>query len=70
MKIMLEIVNSRPVYRLDYSTETALMKVANELLIAMDTGKVLVLTLLDLSAAFDTDDHDILLYRLEHTFGF
>ena len=41
----------------------------NGLLTALDNGKICILTLLDLSAAFDTIDHNILLHRLKHTFG-
>lgn len=50
-------------------TETARLKVPNDVLIAADSGDCTVLVLLDLSAAFDTVDHAILLARLEHCVG-
>ena len=51
------------------STETAFLDVTNCLLGSADEGKVPILTLLDLSAAFDTLDHSILLARLSDMFG-
>ena len=47
-----------------HSTETALLKVHNDVTLNIDKGKVTALTLLDLSAAFDTIDHNILIKRL------
>jgi len=52
-------------YRAYHSTETAVLKVLTDVLSALDTGDVAVLTLLDLSAAFDTVDHATLLRRLK-----
>jgi hypothetical protein len=56
-------------YRAHHSTETAVLKVLSDILLAVDGGDLSMLTLLDLSAAFDTVDHTILLRRLQHSYG-
>ena len=57
-------------YRKSHSTKTALLRVVNDLLQACDSGHVSILSMLDLSAAFDTIDHmHILIKRLHTTFG-
>ena len=47
-------------YRACHSTETALVRVQNDILRTLDQGGAAILVLLDLSAAFDTIDHSIL----------
>ena len=56
-------------YQPYHSTETALLKVTNDILLNMNDQRVTLLLLLDLSAAFDTVDHDTLLHQLQFTFG-
>ena len=56
-------------YRAGHNTETALLKVQNDILLNMDRNRVTLLVDLDRSAAFDTVDHQVLITRLESSFG-
>ncbi len=56
-------------FRAHHSTETALIMIINDVRFNSDSGKISVLVLLDLSAAFDTVDHNMLLERLENWVG-
>ena len=57
-------------YKPHHSTETALVKVFNDILCAIDGPNAAVfMAMLDLSAAFDTVDHDIMHRRLQNTLG-
>ena len=57
------------VYKARHSCETALVHVQNNIMGAMDQGKVGTLLLLDMSAAFETVDHRTLLNRLRTEHG-
>ena len=52
-------------YRAHHSTKTVVLKVVGDILLALDSCNLALLSLLDLSAAFDTVDHDTLLRRLQ-----
>ena len=56
-------------YRAKHATETAIIKLNNDIIGGIDEGKCTILASLDLSAAFDTVDHDILLRRLQNVYG-
>ena len=54
-------------YKKNHSTETALVRVQNDILTHIDNKHGVILVLLDLSAAFDTIDHKTLLLNLNLT---
>lgn len=56
-------------FRVHHCTESALLKVSNDLLLALDSGKSAILMLLDLSSAFDSVDHAALLNCLRDEVG-
>ena len=57
-------------YRPGHSTETALLKVVDDLFLSHNKGNISVLTLFDIYSAFDKIDHPILVHRLRTDFAF
>ena len=57
-------------YRSVHSTETALLKVVNDLYLSLNKSNISVLALLDLSSTFDTIDNSILVHYLNTDFGY
>lgn len=62
-------LTSLPINDIFNSTETALIKVQDDTLLAIDDNSCMMLLLLNLSAAFDKVDHQIPLHRLFYLFG-
>ena len=56
-------------YRREHSTETALLRVVDDILHNMNRQHVTILVLLNLSSAFDTVDHNIMIRPLDMSFG-
>ena len=62
-------VPNQSAYKPNHSVETAHVCVQNDILRAMDNQNIVIMLLLDLSAAFDTVDHNVMLHRLTHDVG-
>ena len=56
-------------YKLIHSTETTLVRINYDIRSSLDAGKCTILISLDLSAAFDTINHNVLLNRLQYMYG-
>ena len=61
--------DTQSAYRKHHSTETALLHVLNDIYGDIDNGRRTLLVALDMSAAFDTIEHSVLLERLRNSFG-
>ena len=59
------VEKNQSAYRKHHSTETALLKITNDILCAIDQSQCVLLIMLDQSAAFDTVNQDELLHQLE-----
>ena len=57
-------------YKPGNSCETALVQVTSDILLSLDEGHRVLLTMMDLSAAFNLVDHEILLLRMRNLLGF
>ncbi|KAI6650114.1 RNA-directed DNA polymerase from mobile element jockey-like [Oopsacas minuta] len=56
-------------YKIHHPTETVLIRAFNDLCCDLDEGRNTMLILLDLTAAFDTVDHEIIFEHLQTRFG-
>ena len=63
------LLDYQSAYRSNYSCETSLLKLTNDILWNMESKQVTALVMMDLSAAFDTVDHELLLEILHHRYG-
>ncbi len=69
IKLHFKLDNFQSGFRPHHSTQTALIKIINDIRFNSDSGIISVLVLLDVSAVFDTVDHNILIERLENWVG-
>ena len=60
------LTDSQYGFRKNHSTQSAALELIDRLMISMDKGKTLLAIFLDFSKAFDTLDHEILLYKLKY----